>query len=409
MGRLENLQPILQPGRFQPQANSKIYVTDEGMATNPLSPALLQFLELCKGTYSIKEICLFIYGKQKVFSYTELYQALEDGAHNGLFRNSQQILEGLKAGGESPKAFQTQKALSKEDLQVHLRKVSLFGNLPPETYKSIIEASEQKIYKAGELIIKRDTVGEDAFVLLSGSVGVYSAFYMLGKGSPIAVLPPLSVFGESAAISDKKRTADVVALVDSSVLRMPLKKIVEPKTGENLNKNLKLRLVFQQIMKLHPVFRSLPSDVLQMFIQNCQVHALEPHKTVVQQGDDGSNFYFILSGNVLVIKDGLPEVRLGVGSFFGEMGILHRQSRSATIVTENECVLLTLSEKNFVSLLSSNFQLALQIEREISSRTQAIAPDEIEAVDPEITEEITQRLSEFTEVDFSTLTDEGNA
>jgi len=402
MGRLENLQPKLKPGQFKPKGDKFVYVTDEGIHTGEMSQPMHSFLDQCRGSYSIKEICMVVYGRHKVFSFTEIFSGLEEWARQEIFKESQSILDSLKLVSESPKGFLAAKSMSKEELTLHLRKVGLFANLPAETIKAIVEASEQKIYKTGEIIIKRDTLGENAYVLLKGSVGVFPSFYMLGKGEPLATLPVLSVFGESAAVTNKKRTADVVALTESLVVAMNLKKVVEPQSKPELSKNLRIRLVFNQLMRMHPVFKNLPADVLQMLLGSCQVEQIAAHKTVVQQGDTGQQFYFILSGAVQVIKDRLPQVRLSVGSFFGEMGVLKRQMRTASIVTETDCTFLTLTEKNFIMLLSSNLRLGMEIEREISIRgaTQPL-PDVVVADDPEITEEITQKFEEFKDFDFS--------
>ncbi len=402
MGRLENLQPQLKSGQFKHIGETYQYIADDGTQSEPVTASLHAFMDHCRGSYSVKEICMVVYNRLKEFSFTEVHQGLEAWAKADLFKNSQNILEAMQTQKEVAKSFSATKTVSKDELSMHLRKVSLFANLPVETIKMIVDASEQKIYHPGELVIKRDTIGENAYVLLSGSMGVFPAFYMLGKSEPIATLPPLSVFGESAAVTNKKRTADVVALSDSLVLVMNLKKVVEPKNTPELNKNLRLRLVFNQLMRMHPVFKNLPAEVLQMLLGFCQVETMAAHKTVVQQGDTGRQFYFVLSGNVHVIKDRVPEVRLGVGSFFGEMGVLKRQSRSASIVTESDCTFLTLSEKNFITLLSSNLRLGMEIEREIASRsTVQPMPEVVVADDPEITEEITQKFEDFKDFDFS--------
>jgi CRP-like cAMP-binding protein len=401
MGRLENLQPQLKPGHFKQEGETFIFTADDGTRSQPVTPILHSFLEHCRGSYSIKEICMVVYNRHNVFSFTDVHGGLELWAKQGLFKDSQAVLDALVTAKPVEKSFTVNKTMSKDELAVHLRKVSLFSNLPVETIKAIVDASEQKLYKSTEIIIKRDTLGENAFVLLNGSVGVFGAYY-LGKSEPIAVLPPLSVFGESAAVTNKKRNADVVAIADSLVLVMNLKKVVEPKDKPELNKNLRLRLVFNQLMRLHPVFKNLPSEVLQMLLGFCQVEQVPAHKTVVQQGDTGRQFYFILAGAVHVIKDRLPEVRLTVGSFFGEMGVLRRQTRSASIVTETECTFLTLSEKNFITLLSSNLRLGMEIEREIAIRgTTVPLPEVVAADDPEITEEITQKLDDIRDFDFS--------
>lgn len=403
MGRLENLQPSIKPGKIKKEGIHNVYVfEDKSLRDIHLKPVHQQFLEHCRGSYSLKEICMLVYDRYKDFNFTELYLLIESWASLGVFKNSAEISDAIHFKKEAGKAPTFQKTLSSEELNVHLRKVSLFSNLPPALIHSIISASTQRTYKAGEIIIKKDSVGEESYVLLGGSVGVYTD---VTKGEMIATLPPLSVFGESAAVSDKKRTADVVAMVDSLVLTVNLKKIIEPQDGSDLNKNIRVRLVFSQLMKTHPIFRSFPGDVIQMLLGSCRVEKTEAHKTILQQGEKGRDFYFILSGNVQVVKNRVPEARLGVGSYFGEVGVLQKQSRSASVVTETPCTFLVLTERNFISLLASNFLLALEIEREVHQRTVAKAelwPEFLENTDLEITTDITGTIEIFNDYDFST-------
>ncbi|MBY0383842.1 cyclic nucleotide-binding domain-containing protein, partial [bacterium] len=361
MGRLENLQPAIKPGRFKKEGIHSLYSFDDKILRDlSLKPSHQQFLELSKGSYSIKEICMFIYDRHKDFSFTDLYLQIESWAAAGVFKNSEEISDAIHQKRESIKPPVFTKSLSAHELSVHLRKVSLFSNLPPALIQSIIAASTQQMYKMGEVIIKKDSIGEDSYVVLGGSVGVYSD---LSQNLLIATLPPLSVFGESAAVSNKKRTADVAALSDSLILTVNLKKIIEPQDGADLNKNIRVRLVFSQLMKTHPIFRNFPGDVIQMLLGSCRVEKAPAHKTILQQGEKGKDFYFILSGNVQSVKDRMPEARLSLGSYFGEVGVLQRQVRTASVVTETECTFLVLSERNFIGLLASNFVLALEIER----------------------------------------------
>ncbi len=403
MGRLENLQPSIKPGKFKKEGIHNTYVFEDRSISNlHLKPIEQQFLELSKGSYSIKEICMFIYDRFKDFSFTELYLQIEAWSNAGVFKNSVEISDAIHNKKETSKAPVFNKVLSSEELNLHLRKVSLFANLPPALLHSIISASSQKMYKSGEVIIQKDSIGEDSYVVLGGSVGVYTDFK---NGELIATLPVLSVFGESAAVTQKKRTADVVAVSECHILAVNLKKIIEPADGADLNKNLRVRLVFSQLMKTHPIFRSFPGDVLQMLLGSCRVDKKPAHKTILQQGEKGKDFYFILSGSVQIVKDRLPEASLGVGSYFGEVGVLHKQVRTASVVTETDCTFLVLSERNFISLLASNFVLALEIERNMNQRTAAKAelwPDFLENTDGGMTAEITGSIELFKDYDFST-------
>lgn len=399
MSRLENLLPVAASVNNFTQEGSSYRTLVQGRNVT-LTVFEKQVFDYCRGTYAVKEIALMLYNKVEVFCFTQYYEVLRKLAEQDLLRNKEQLLAAMAPPQESKTAI-VPTARTREDLVINLRKINLFANLPLETLNSIASVAEQKVYKNGEAIIKKDTVGDEVFVLLSGEVGVYASFYLVVKGAPLATLKPVSVFGESAAVSGKKRTADVVATMESLVLKFSIKKIADKSDGKDLNKNLKIRLVFQQLVRMHPVFKKLPGDIIQMLLNSCTVEKIPAHKTVVQQGEKGQSFYFILSGSVQVIKNRIPEARLSVGTYFGEVGALLKQARTASIVTETDCVFLVLTEKNFINLLASNMMLALAVEKEILARNQvAVAPEEPTIED---TQEITQNIRDLQVDDFGKM------
>ncbi len=407
MSRLENLMPMVVSCTLTPQSDGSFSAMTAEKRSFHLSAFEKQFYDYCRGSYSFKEIALALAAKVPQFRFTNYFNAIKRFASEGLFKNKEQIDGALAAHADAGKTGPIASARSKEELINLLRKISLFASLPVETLQSIATVAEQKIYRAGDAIIKKDSIGDEVYVLLSGDVGVYASFYLAVKGVPLATLKPISVFGESAAVSGKKRTADVVATSDSLVLKFNLNKIVDKSEGKDLNKNLKVRLVFQQLVRLHPVFKTLPGDILQLLLNSCTVEKVPAHKTVVQQGEGGNNFYFILSGSVNVIKNRVPEARLSIGTYFGEVGALQKQARTASIVTDTESIFLVLTEKNFIQLLASNLVLALAIEKEIDSRMQQSSTSS--APDAEETQEITevtmniQELQAMDNVDFATM------
>lgn len=399
MSRLENLMPVAVTATLTPHADGSFSATTPERRSFVLNAFEKQVYDYCRGSYSFKEIALLLSAKVPQFRFTMFFETIKRFSSENVFKNHEQIVAALAAQTEAGKSAPVGSARSKEELINLLRKISLFASLPLETLQSIATVAEQKVYKAGDAIIKKDTVGDEVYVLLAGEVGVYASFYLAVKGVPLATLKPLSVFGESAAVSGKKRTADVVATADSLILKFNLNKITDKSEGKDLNKNLKVRLVFQQLVRLHPVFKTLPGDILQLLLNSCTVEKIGPHKTVVQQGEGGNNFYFILSGSVNVIKDRVPEVRLSIGTYFGEVGALQKQARTASIVTETESVFLVLTEKNFIQLLASNLVLALAIEKEIQSRMKAPVSSVPDAEETKEITEVTMNIQELKDVD----------
>jgi voltage-gated potassium channel len=91
---------------------------------------------------------------------------------------------------------------------------------------------------------------------------------------------------------------------------------------------------------------------------------------VVRRGRPGDCMYFIASGEVEVRLEPRP-VRLGPGSFFGEMALLERGPRTATVVTTAPTTLLILDVSDFHAFTALHPDLARTVEAEAKSRASA--------------------------------------
>jgi voltage-gated potassium channel len=78
--------------------------------------------------------------------------------------------------------------------------------------------------------------------------------------------------------------------------------------------------------------------------------------------------FFISSGEVEVRLPNGGSVRLGEGAFFGEMALLERQPRSATVSTTRPTTLLVLYASDFYEIASHIPQLAEAVEMEAKRR-----------------------------------------
>ncbi len=75
-----------------------------------------------------------------------------------------------------------------------------------------------ELYRDGEVIVQEGEDGNDMFLIQSGKVRVVK-----GKGDKeivLATLGPRDFFGEMALFGERKRTATVVAVGDTYVLRL---------------------------------------------------------------------------------------------------------------------------------------------------------------------------------------------
>ncbi len=73
--------------------------------------------------------------------------------------------------------------------------------------------------------------------------------------------------------------------------------------------------------------------------------------TVCDEGDVGQTFYFIVSGTAAVIRGGRKVAELGPGGYFGELALLDRLPRSATIKAVTDMELIAIGQRDFNKLL----------------------------------------------------------
>jgi CRP/FNR family cyclic AMP-dependent transcriptional regulator len=74
---------------------------------------------------------------------------------------------------------------------------------------------------------------------------------------------------------------------------------------------------------------------------------------LMREGDPGHEAFVIMSGKAKVAVGGKRARTMGPGECFGEMALVHRAPRSATVTTETDCQLLVIGSREFSSLMES--------------------------------------------------------
>ncbi len=76
-------------------------------------------------------------------------------------------------------------------------------------------------------------------------------------------------------------------------------------------------------------------------------------EVLCEEGSTGHEFFLIVKGTAAVRRKGRKIATLGPGKYFGELALLDRQPRSATVVAETDMVLLVLEQRHFLGLLDT--------------------------------------------------------
>jgi CRP/FNR family transcriptional regulator, cyclic AMP receptor protein len=91
-------------------------------------------------------------------------------------------------------------------------------------------------------------------------------------------------------------------------------------------------------------------------------------KVLVEEGRIGLEFFLIVSGTATVSRNGKEVATLGPGGYFGELALLDRRPRSATVVSDTDLDVVVLSQRQFNSVLESVPRIARKLLAAMANR-----------------------------------------
>jgi len=76
-------------------------------------------------------------------------------------------------------------------------------------------------------------------------------------------------------------------------------------------------------------------------------------RMLCEQGTIGREFFLIVAGQASVRRNNRKVATLGPGQYFGELALLDRRPRSASVVSDTEMTLLVLGQREFNGVLDT--------------------------------------------------------
>jgi diguanylate cyclase (GGDEF)-like protein len=108
---------------------------------------------------------------------------------------------------------------------------------------------------------------------------------------------------------------------------------------------------------------------LEGLVRACPERALPPGQALCHEGEEGHTMYVVLSGNIVVSKAG-KQVAVGrPGDCFGEMALIERRERAATLRALDESLVLEIPEGVFREHLADNPAVLMALLRVFSERS----------------------------------------
>ncbi|XP_059363192.1 potassium/sodium hyperpolarization-activated cyclic nucleotide-gated channel 1-like [Carassius carassius] len=119
----------------------------------------------------------------------------------------------------------------------------------------------------------------------------------------------------------------------------------EPLREEIINFNCR------KLVASMPLFANADPNFVTSMLTKLRFEVFQPGDYIIREGTIGKKMYFIQHGVVSVLTKGNKEAKLSDGSYFGEICLLTRGRRTASVRADTYCRLYSLSVDNFNEVL----------------------------------------------------------
>jgi len=233
--------------------------------------------------------------------------------------------------------------------------------------------------KGNRLLLQRDRM----YLLLDGEVS------LIAKNKAIGRIGKGEIFGEMASISEMPRSATAVAKIPCRVIGLD-----DSQFQSALRKKPEFALMLMSVMirrmrdaigkhnpggpasagkmKQSAVFDKSALAILSRALSQTTVR-YERNKVIVKEGQAGLMMYVVLEGRLAVsIQDKIVE-KIGPGGVFGEMALVERTPRLATVISETDCGLLAFGRNTLLDLIKASPDFAVSLLGAVGDRARFIA------------------------------------
>ena len=250
--------------------------------------------------------------------------------------------------------FERRGSLSKEQRTKVLHSQLYFKGFGKPDIERLSEFLSIEEFSHGDLLMRQ---GQEAHpcleIVLKGGV-VLERLKPGGKFSVLAELGPLEAVKFDDLFSDEPYDFSARCegqVVTARLYRQHLMAWASEKSGR-IEQVLESVNLANMIMNLS-LFRDFSPSQVRLLMERLKKVEVKKGKDVITQGDDGDEFFLLDKGEVAIFIHGKEVAKLKTGSYFGEIALLQKCKRTATVRTTENCTLYSLSQKDFDRFFSS--------------------------------------------------------
>jgi CRP/FNR family cyclic AMP-dependent transcriptional regulator len=127
-----------------------------------------------------------------------------------------------------------------------------------------------------------------------------------------------------------------------------------------------------ELIKHVPLFSKLSASALKEVASLADEIDLPEGKTLTKEGERGREFFVLLEGSADVRQKGARIRTLGEGDFLGEIALVTKLPRTATVTTTSPVRALVITDRAFSTLLNHSPQIGQGVLEALGER---LAPE----------------------------------
>ena len=127
-----------------------------------------------------------------------------------------------------------------------------------------------------------------------------------------------------------------------------------------------------ELLRKVPLFAHLNKKSLQDVAHIADEIDLPAGKEMATEGDRGREFFVLLDGEAEVTKGGKRINTMKKGDFFGEIALVTKMPRTASVTATTDVEVLVITERDFGALLKRSPEVGKQIAEALAER---VAPE----------------------------------
>jgi CRP/FNR family transcriptional regulator, cyclic AMP receptor protein len=111
---------------------------------------------------------------------------------------------------------------------------------------------------------------------------------------------------------------------------------------------------FLEYFRKVPMFSTCSKKDLKTIAQNTERTKVSAGRVLAEQGQTGREAFVIVDGTARVLRNGRKIAMLRKGQIFGELSLLDRAPRNATVIADTDMELLVLGQREFATIVDAS-------------------------------------------------------